>query len=387
MNYKNNMTLCTFAKTWVTVDINARSVGACCRTPHTAVENQIDINNKWFSTLRNNLHQGIRDERCNSCWQQERTVGTSLRLNGPYTIETDQTDPQTADLQYLEIRLGNQCDGACVYCGGMFSAKQAKFWKLHRDINKPVTKDPLTDQVKQLIKDNAHSIREIVFLGGEPTLMESWYTFLDFIVEQEFANPVTVGVTSNCNWTDKIKQRLFASVDNFLDRGGNFDIRISGEGDKNYFNSIRKFSDYDTVLQNITDLTAHYGDKIKYTLQPVMNGLSVYSLDNWLDVFSTIFKSANIHRVNLNLAMLTRPEEFLTIHQGTRALPSLHRLVNYLRDTDLFYPKQRMIDVVESQIALMTQQPNDKADSDLEQLLSAHDRILPHKWSSTDALP
>jgi len=380
------MTLCTFSKTWVTVDVNARTVGACCRTPHHDVNGDIDINNNWFTSLRANLAQGIKDERCNSCWQQERTVGTSLRLNGPYTIKTDLGDLLTADLQYLEIRLGNQCDGACVYCSGMFSNKQAKFWKIHYNIEKPVAKEPMTDQIKKLIQDNANTIREIVFLGGEPTMMESWYSFLDFIVEQEFANKVTVVVTSNCNWTNKIKERFFKSIDSFLARGGNFDIRVSGEGNRQYFNSIRKFSDYDVVCNNVQDLVSRYGDRIKYTLQPVMNGLSVYSLQDWLETFAAIFGRSGVHTVNLNFAMLTRPNEFLTVHQGSQALPSLIALSDYLRSSNMFAPKERMVAVVESQIALMYNEPNLEAKQALEQLLAAHDQILPHNWKSVDAL-
>jgi organic radical activating enzyme len=268
----------------------------------------------------------------------------------------------------------------------MFSAKQAKFWKIHLDIEKPVKKEPMLDEIKKLIVDNRHSIRQVVFLGGEPTLMESWYSFLDFLVVQEFTNQVTVVVTSNCNWTDKIKERFFKAVEAFLDKGGKFDIRISGEGDRQYFNSIRKFSDYDVVSKNMSAMTARFQNRVKYTLQPVMNGLSVYSMKSWLELFSDIFKLNGVTRVNLNFAMLTRPNEFLTIHQGTKAVPSLNDLRDYLSETDLFHPKQRMISVVESQISLLTNEPNHVALDKLDNLLAAHDKILPHTWSSTDAI-
>ena len=107
---------------------------------------------------------------------------------------------------------------------------------------------------------------------------------------------------------------------------------------------------------------------------------------SWLEQFTNIFSEAGITRVNLNFAMLTRPQEFLTIHQGTNSLPSLHELVEYLRDTTIFNPKERMISVIESQIALLNNPPDTVAIENLNRLLAAHDDILPHEWKSTDAL-
>lgn len=380
------MTLCTFSKTWITVDVGARTVGACCRTEQIPVTGAIDINSDWHTSLRRNLAAGQQDPRCTACWQQEKNIGTSLRLNGPYGLTTHIANPAVADLQYLEIRLGNQCDGACVYCGGNFSVKQAKFWKLHSNIDQPRTQEPMTAEIQALIQQNTDSLREIVFLGGEPTLMESWYDFLEFVSRQQFAHSVKVVVTSNCNWTSKIKSRFFAAVEKFLAQGGRFDLRISGEGDRDYFNCIRKFSDYDTVIDNVKDLLAQFGNRISYTLQPVLNGISVYSMTAWLTVFHNMFHGSLVSKVGLNFAMLTRPAEFLTIHQGRQAVPSLEAAIEFLHSTDLFHPRDRMIAVLQSQISLLTMDKNTEAMARLEALLAAHDRILPHTWSSADAL-
>lgn len=381
------MSLCNFSKTWVTVDINARSVGACCRTTHIDVADKIDINNDWFKSLRSNLSADIKDIRCDACWKQEKSIGTSLRLNGPYTIKSDDSLPLEADLQYLEIRLGNQCDGACVYCGGMFSNKQAKFWKIHLDIEKPVSKPPMVDEVKELIINNSHSLRQIVFLGGEPSLMESWYQFLDFLADAEFKNKVTVIVTSNCNWTDKIKKRFFSSIEKFLGRGGNFEIRVSGEGDRKYFNGIRKYSDYDTVISNVESMVSTFENRISYTLQPVLNGLSSYGMTSWLKTFADIFSRYNVKSALLNFALLTRPEELATIHQGTRAISSLEDIREYLQSTDMFQPKKRMTAVLDSQLSLLVNEPNIENDEKIKVLLQAHDDIMKHDWKSVDAIP
>ena len=384
------MTQCSYSKTWVTVDLHNRSVGACCRTTHQDVSGEIDINNEWFTSLRKNLDGGIEDPRCTACWQQERSIGTSLRSNGPVMHQWSKTESRVedADLQYLEIRLGNQCDGACVYCGGNFSSKQAKFWKIHLDIPKPVVLEPLIDETKRLIEQNKHSLNTIVFIGGEPSIMEKWYEFIDFLSGVEFSKRLTVVVTTNMNWTEKTKDRLFASMEKFLlNSGKTFNIRISGEGDEEYFRGIRKFSDYDRVLSNMHSMVEQFGDSITYTLQPVLNGLSVYSLDDWLSKFTDIFVQRGISAVSLHFAMLTRPGEFQTIHQGEVAVASINKILAVIESSAIFTGKESCRRILENQKSkLIGQEPNVAMLDKLAETLRAHDKILPHDWKSEDAL-
>lgn len=384
------MTLCTYSKTWVTVDLNNRSVGACCRTPHHDVSGDIDINDEWFTTLRNNLDNNIQDQRCQVCWHQDNTIGTSLRKYGPVLNEetVHALSSGKAELQYLEIRLGNQCDGACVYCSGEFSSKQAKFWNIHLDMPKPNIKEPMISETKKLIEQNKHTLNTIVFLGGEPSIMEKWYDFIDFISDISFDNELSVVITTNANWTDKIKQRLFASIEKFLAGSTHkFNIRISGEGDENYFNGVRKYTDYNRVLLNIRDLAETFGDRISYTLQPVLNGLSVYSMHDWIDKFKNIFLEFNVQRARVHFALLTRPNEFQTIHQGENAIPALEKSIEVMESTELFKGKDETIKVLENQKSkLLGVEPNKEMIKKLSVLLSAHDNILPNEWKSEDAL-
>lgn len=384
------MTQCSYSKTWVTVDLHNRSVGACCRTTQHDVSGAIDINNEWFTSLRKNLNSGIEDPRCSACWQQEKSIGTSLRSNGPIMHKWSKTESlvEDADLQYLEIRLGNQCDGACVYCGGNFSVKQAKFWKIHLDMPKPVVLEPLINETKQLIEQNKHSLNTIVFIGGEPSMMEKWYEFIDSISEINFSKNLTVVVTTNMNWTEKTKERLFVSMEKFLlNKGKTFNIRISGEGDEKYFRGIRKFSDYDKVLSNTDAMVAQFGDRITYTLQPVLNGLSVYSLDDWLTKYTGIFENRGISNVGLHFAMLTRPIEFQTIHQGEAAVPSIDKILSLIESNNIFTGKESCKRILENQKSKLIGHESDVAMLDkLAATLRAHDRILPHDWKSEDAL-
>lgn len=379
------MTLCKHAKTWITVDINNKSVGACCRTPQHEVDT-IDINSDWFRTLRNNLNNNIKDERCNACWLQEKTIGTSLRNLGPKIYDTSVDD--NADLQYLEIRLGNQCEGSCVYCGGEFSTKQSKFWKIYRNIDKPVIKESnIINETKNLIKNNTHSIRTITFIGGEPSIIETWYEFIDFITTLSFDNKVTVVITTNANWTKKIKEKLFFTIDNFIhDENKNFNMRISGEGDKTYFQGIRKYTDYDTVKNNIMETANRYREKISYTLQPVINGISVYSLHEWVLMFNKIFESNNISKITLNFALLTRPAEFQVIHQGKRAIPYLDKLINILESSNIISNKEKLITTIINQKTLLSDiEQNEEMIEKLQKMLESHDTIMKHSWKSIDS--
>lgn len=382
------MSLCSFSKTWITVDLDARSVGACCRTTQQSVVSDIDINNQWFTDLRQNLNNGIKDPKCSACWIQEETMGSSLRHSKiPNQNSLNPENSVTADLKYLEIRLGNQCDGACVYCGSNFSSKQAKFWKIHQNIPKPVNKEPLIDQTKKLIEQNKHTINTIVFIGGEPSIMERWYDFIDFISDIEFDSALSVVITTNANWKDKTKERLFASIEKFLlVPNKKLNVRISGEGDKEYFQSVRKFSDYDRVLDNVNDMSRIFGNKISYTMQPVINGLSIYSIEHWLNTFSEIFKSNNVSSVSLNFALLTRPEQFRPIYQGNLAVNSLTRLIEFLKNNKNLQDKSNVEMLDGLKMLLIDKQPNIEKLNELSFLLQSHDKILPNEWKSEDAL-
>ena len=381
------MTLCTYSKTWVTVDLDNRTAGACCRTPQHDINGEIDINDEWYQSLRTNLSNGIEDQRCNVCWQQDKLIGSSLRQQGPVLNSTILSTPE-AELQYLEIRLGNQCDGACVYCGGEFSVKQAKFWQLHLDIPKPVIKEPLINETKKLIENNTKTLSTIVFIGGEPSMMERWYDFIDFISSLTFDNELSVVITTNANWTSKTRERLFLAIEKFLaNTDKKFNIRVSGEGDEEYFRGVRKFSDYHRVLENIDYLAKQFGNRVSYTLQPVLNGLSIYSLESWLSAFTDLFKSNGIGKIWLHFALLTRPDEFQTVYQGKLAVPAIDSLINFIQASDLFYGKTNRIQVLESQKSiLIDREPNIEKMAELANLLRAHDNILPNDWKSEDAL-
>ena len=65
--------------------------------------------------LRSDLLSGVKNSACDVCWRDEETSGKSIRTRyeEKYSHLVDVHNPQ---IQYLDLKLSNECNLACRMC-------------------------------------------------------------------------------------------------------------------------------------------------------------------------------------------------------------------------------------------------------------------------------
>ena len=65
--------------------------------------------------MLHNLDNGVKDERCQKCWDLEELGNASMRMNtsGDYSHHANVT---TTPWSYLDLKLGTKCNLMCNMC-------------------------------------------------------------------------------------------------------------------------------------------------------------------------------------------------------------------------------------------------------------------------------
>jgi sulfatase maturation enzyme AslB (radical SAM superfamily) len=192
---------------------------------------------------------------------------------------------------YLDLRLGNLCNFRCRMCNPYNSSSIAKehfdLWEKNEEYQKiyqseyggnPVhlkdqgtwfESEMLWDQVEALIP----SLKKVYMTGGEPTLIENNYYFMEKCIEMGRKDIVLFFNTNCSNLTDK-----------FLDILSKFDTvsinaSIDGFGEMNDY--IRYPSHWNKISQNFERLAQM--KNIQLGITPVVQIYNMFDIDKIID--------------------------------------------------------------------------------------------------------
>jgi|TARA_R110001592_G_scaffold296413_1_gene566816 radical SAM protein with 4Fe4S-binding SPASM domain len=99
-------------------------------------------------------------------------------------------DENNFELQQLDVRWRNTCNGACVYCGPELSSR----WAMEMKDEKRMDKRAISDSV-EYVYDNLHTLKTIYLCGGEPLMVKENVKLVKVIAE---TNP-TLDIRINTN--------------------------------------------------------------------------------------------------------------------------------------------------------------------------------------------
>ena len=230
-NSSKNNTRCVYAHGAVCVSTDG-FVKPCCHLkigktkPPYWTQNHRE--HPWWKSLLHNLDNGIKDERCQKCWDLEDLDNPSMRMNtsGNYSHHAV---VNTTPWSYVDLKLGSKCNLMCNMCDANVSSLIAKEqWEnvnekwlkksATNDINKdwsPYVKEGrawreykragFTDELQwwqnpkfyDKIKENAKDIRTLKFTGGEPTLIPQVHEIMDYMLESGHADHINIVITTN----------------------------------------------------------------------------------------------------------------------------------------------------------------------------------------------
>ena len=291
-------------------------------------------NSEYMLSVRERLVKGQQVQDCGQCYRKERNGEYSFRqrANEHWADETKQVLDQynSYDIEYekandfekekmqmtkymvedmpvyLDIRFGNLCNLKCRMCTGLYSKKfgeelesiantDEKFRMLAPDSAKVYNFDWYDNPNfwKELEQYMPH-IKLLYLTGGEPTLVQGNYDFLQQLIDKGYAK--NIGLVFNTNVTN-FQDRFLNIISKF--RHVCLNLSIDGIGGVQEY--IRYPSKWKAIVKNMNMLM----DKIKSTntkfdlvFTPTISILNVgsfHELIDWCYNFSNANPSDKIY--------------------------------------------------------------------------------------------
>ena len=282
-------------------------VSLCCRSNHTDAiswaksagskdlltleKNSLEeiVNSETFTRVRSDMLEGIRPLECEGCWKDENLGLESKRQyeNKRWSKVIPLLDKssiiKSIDYRYIELRLGNLCNNACITCNSYssskwykdeeFIAKKLDWFELRPLENFKWFQD--TEFYDNLF-EVSNNVEEIYINGGEPTLITAHFNFLNRLIDQNKSSNVTLVYSLNLMsipdklielWTKFKKVIVNCSIDDLEDR--NYYIRWP-----------TKWTDVISSLEKLNSL-----GNVEWHVTQTVSLLNIDNLDevyNWL---------------------------------------------------------------------------------------------------------
>lgn len=210
-----NSTLC--ALPFMAVDSKNGRYRPCCHSQDPDWGNHSDIEIYWRSDrlcqLRQNLASGVQDISCGTCWQMEQRGLTSMRQAVNLSRSLSAQDQIQPRIQQVKLITGKHCNLACMMCFRTVSSTYHRIWRSDTNWSMPEAKaiDLEYDVVMdRYIRDNAHSLKYIEALGGEPLFNKRFLDLVQHLVDVGANRHLTLFVITNGTLLTKRMQALFS---------------------------------------------------------------------------------------------------------------------------------------------------------------------------------
>ena len=342
---------------WIHVATSASgTLRPCCHAQHNLIpkhpdgrsyrlDRPGDLEAYWNSTeirnLRKDLIAGKRPEICSRCWREDDAGVRSARqvFNEQFSKELPRQIEDTgvdgsAPLRpvYLDLRFGNLCNLKCRMCGPYSSDRFLDEWNLAN----PEEALP-EEEMKWLsnlrwwdkasswdaLLENIDQVELVYSTGGEPTLAEGFYKFMDLCIEKERASNIIIKINTNLtNFPDRLVDRLVQF------KGVMLNLSIDAIGPLARY--IRHPSDWKTIERNL-----RFVDKLAVERKwfgTVHTTVQVLNVTRLIELFDTIKDLKAIDTFPF-LNILDHPDYF-----NIRVLPNSFKQ-KIAEDLNLWYSK------------------------------------------------
>jgi len=247
------------------------------------------INSKKFIEVRQAMIDGKRPVECEGCWRDEDSGLESKRQyeNKRWAHIIDQLEKSAyikrPNYRYIELRLGNVCNNACLTCNSYSSskwypdekkiAKDLPWFKLRPLENFKWFENP--EFYDELTK-YSEGVEEIYINGGEPTLIKAHYRYLQNLINNGTAQKVHLVYSLNMMdipdnlvelWKSFKQVTVNASIDDLYER--NYYIRYPTQWDET-ITSIEKLNKVENVYWHVTQTVS------------ILNIDNLHNFTNWL---------------------------------------------------------------------------------------------------------
>jgi len=261
------------------------------------------MNSDYYKDVRLKMLAGEEPAACTRCYDEERTGLRSKRQeeNERYldkiqdqiaATEADGTIP--VSFRFIELRLGNVCNLQCRTCNPASSSKWVKEYAHLENKFDWVAKFGRVergewfeaDDFWQQLLERSNEVECIYINGGEPTLVEKHFVYLEKLIKAGINEQVELWYNINLTqipgklidlWSKFKKVKVSASIDDLFARN----------------DYIRYGSNWDVVYKNLMRLK-----NLSWIELGVMQTISAYSVPTLAD-FHRFFNDQGI-QVHLN---------------------------------------------------------------------------------------
>tara|TARA_B100000683_G_scaffold266382_1_gene298545 strand:+ start:1236 stop:2480 length:1245 start_codon:yes stop_codon:yes gene_type:complete len=298
-----NKTFCVYPWTHQMIDTNG-AVKLCCVAEDPTVKDEgrhMTVKDKNLSELwndpymqdvRRRMLEGKYVKDCGQCYRKERRGEFSFRqrVNEGQQLH----DPQIVvkDLpHYLDIRFGNLCNLKCRMCTGMYSKKfgeeletiadkDEQFRLLAPDSAKSYTFDWYENpNFWEDLKNYMPFVKLIYLTGGEPTLVQGNYDFLQQLIDKGFAE--NISLVFNTNVTN-FQQRFLDTINQF--KKVTLNLSIDGvEGVQEYIRYPSKWNHIQKNMNLLMEKVRVSQTKFHLVFTPTVSILNVANFKTFIE--------------------------------------------------------------------------------------------------------
>lgn len=296
------------------------SIKACCRSlPSIAnIKNETLLqawNNTKMRQLRQDLLNGVKNPRCNACWNLEAVGSKSLRqqyndtprktnnaLNNIKVMNDDYSIP--VNPTWIEFKLNNLCNFKCRMCHPKDSTRWAEDYKkiehLHNEnwnndlnslnLNKIKSLNLYNKEFFDALPELVNNIDEISFAGGEPLLDDGHYEILKYLLPK--ANQITLSYATNMSILSNKKNNVL----DFWPYFKKIILAVSLDGPPTLNEYVRSGADSNVIQENINKLQTTLTN-ISIIGHITVQALNIYYVPETLDWFKKMKVQSGVHFV------------------------------------------------------------------------------------------
>ena len=264
-------------------------------------------NSEVTRKIRRQFLAGEEPVECGRCWIKEDGGAGSRRTftNKTYkdiidydkAVQLTAPDGSTTQMPiYWDLRFGNLCNLKCVMCSPQSSSMWYKDWSLLNNKDHFYDDDTRiemndkndanyswyqSEHFWEQLENNIDQLQHVYLVGGEPTIIEQHYVFLQKLIDKGVSKNVTLEYDTNITnvhqramdqWSHFKKILLQCSIDDF--------------GEQNDY--IRFPSKWQKINENIQRAIANpnvYSSDLKIQISITWQILNAFTILNLLDHF------------------------------------------------------------------------------------------------------
>ncbi len=275
------------------------------------------FNSKVFEIVREDLLKGIRNKRCNYCWEEEDAGRKSKRMRDNEKYKSRQTPYK--NLAYFELNLGNNCNLSCRTCNPYISSGWMKeaydtsrqtisykdfaedFKKFHQsyDEDSPFWED---------LKTKLPNIKQFDFYGGEPFMSKKMWEILKIAYEKDVSKEIELHYNTNGTHLPLNALQVWKYF-----KQVNISFSIDGIGNQfEYMRYPAKWNEVESNFEKFLQISEEFGN-INLSWCITVSVANIYNVPEILDYYYSKYANKN---VGMYLNLVHGPE-----HHNIKILP------------------------------------------------------------------